>query len=55
MEGRGCIPGDIAANGKQLIQSDPAQMKVTGTSIDFGDLSYGKRRFVVAEIRKEKN
>ncbi|HQM85652.1 MAG TPA: hypothetical protein PLD55_13310, partial [bacterium] len=46
------FPGDIAANGKQLIQSDPAQMKVKGTSIDFGDLSYGKRRFVVAEIRK---
>ncbi|HSW59405.1 MAG TPA: hypothetical protein VLJ60_01335, partial [bacterium] len=46
------FPGDIAANGKQLIQSDPAQMKATGTSIDFGDLSYGKRRFVVAEIRK---
>jgi len=42
------FPGDIAANGKQLIQSDPAQMKVKGTSIDFGDLSYGKRRFVVA-------
>jgi hypothetical protein len=46
------FPGDIAANGKQLIQSDPAQMKATGTSIDFGDLSYGNRRFVVAEIRK---
>ncbi len=46
------FPGDIAANGKQLIQSDPAQMKAKGTSIDFGDLSYGSRRFVVAEIRK---
>ena len=46
------FPGDIAANGKQLIQSDPAQMKTKGTSIDFGDLSYGNRRFVVAEIRK---
>jgi hypothetical protein len=46
------FPGDIAANGKQLIQSDSAQMKATGTSIDFGDLSYGSRRFVVAEIRK---
>ncbi|HQM84484.1 MAG TPA: Ig-like domain-containing protein, partial [bacterium] len=46
------FPGDIAANGKQLTQSEPAQMKATGTSIDFGDLSYGSRRFVVAEIRK---
>ncbi|HQO92601.1 MAG TPA: Ig-like domain-containing protein, partial [bacterium] len=46
------FPGDIAANGKQLTQSDSAQMKATGTSIDFGDLSYGSRRFVVAEIRK---
>ena len=46
------FPGDIAANGKQLVQSDPAQMLETGTSIDFGDLSYGLRRFVVAEIRK---
>ena len=46
------FPGDIAANGKQLIQSDPAQMKVTGTSIGFGDLSYGNRHFVVAEIRE---
>jgi hypothetical protein len=46
------FPGDIAANGKQLTQSDAAQMKTTGTSIDFGDLSYGSRRFVVAEIRK---
>jgi hypothetical protein len=46
------FPGDIAANGKQLTQSDVAQMKATGTSIDFGDLSYGERRFVVAEIRK---
>lgn len=46
------FPGDIAANGKQLTQSDPAKMKVTGTSINFSDLSYGNRRFVVAEIRK---
>jgi len=46
------FPGDIAANGKQLTQSDSTQMDVAGTSIDFDSLSYGNRRFVVAEIRK---
>jgi hypothetical protein len=46
------FPGDVAAHGRQIVQSDPTQMKEKGTSINFGDLNYGDRRFIVAEIRR---
>ena len=49
------FPGDIGAHGRQLLQSEPVKMLEKGTKIEFGDLSYGDRRFITAEIRRGKD